>query len=52
MLMRWQRVRDRVEVLCKNACFFFAVLRERREIYQAQSTTPREQLDRLLQIQG
>jgi len=48
--MRWQRVRDRAEVLIQYAQSFLQLVRERRAIYRSQRITPREQLERMLRL--
>jgi GT2 family glycosyltransferase len=50
VLLRWRRALDRLRVLADCTRYLPALLRERRAIYKSQSTTPGEQLARLLQI--
>jgi len=50
LLLRGDRAMDRLRVLADCARYLPALWRERRAIYQSQSTTPREQLNRLLHV--
>jgi len=48
--LRWQRARDRVEVLRNYARCFASIIHERREIYRAGRSSAAEQLERLLRL--
>ncbi len=48
--LRWQRARDRFGVLSDFARILPPLLRERREIYRSEHSSPRRQLDRLLSL--
>jgi GT2 family glycosyltransferase len=48
LLLRWQKIRGRVAVLGACACTLPALIRERREIFRSQHTSPRQQLALML----
>jgi GT2 family glycosyltransferase len=50
LLLRWRRVADRLQVLRQYLRYFLPLVRERWKIHRLAQTSPRAQLQRLLQL--